>query len=52
MNAGETRDLWVEMDFEMRPEMSHDISVVAWGDRGVVRLQHKDGIPSDHFPTL
>ena len=51
MDAGEVRQIFIEMDFEDR-QMSRDASVVVWGFEGEVTLVHKGGIPSSSFATL
>jgi hypothetical protein len=51
MKAGDTLDLYIEMDFT-RAEMAHDVSVVVWGEEGQITLNHKKGIKSDHFKQL
>ena len=48
MRAGETKDLYIEIDFS-REEMAKDVSVVVWGEDGPVKLVHDDGIPSDEW---
>jgi len=51
MNAGETRQIFIEMDYEER-QMSKDASVVVWGFDGEVTLEHNDGIQSTSFNVL
>lgn len=51
MNAGDSLNMYIEMDFT-RKDMAHDVSVVVWGEKGEISLEHKGGIVSDHFPQL
>ena len=43
LTAGEEINVFLEMDYN-RPDMKKDVSVVVWGDKGEVCIQHKDGI--------
>ena len=51
MNAGEELDIFIEMDYNRR-EMAKDVSIVAWGDKGDICIEHKGGLESDHFKVL
>lgn len=48
MAAGETLDIFVEMDYENR-DSPRDFSVVAWGDTGELEIKHKKGLVSKTF---
>ena len=56
MQKGETRKVFVELDYASRPEMAKDFSVVAWGHNGKkqgrITLKHADGLKSASFPEL
>ena len=40
----------VEMDFKRA--MAKDVSIVVWGDKGPLCLEHNDGIETDEFVTI
>ena len=42
---------FIEMDYN-RKEMAKDVSVVVWGDKGKVCLEHKGGLETDSFVTI
>ena len=42
--------MYIEMDYNR--EMAKDVSIVAWGDKGDICIEHKGGIESDRFPVL
>lgn len=56
MEKGETRKVFVELDYASRKEMARDFSVVAWGHNGRIlgrlTLTHNDDIDSASFPPL
>ena len=51
MSAGQTISIVVEMDYVGRT-MSRDFSVVVWGDKGKVCLEHKAGIETASMVTI
>ena len=54
MEAGETREVVIEMDYEGR-EAEKDFSVAAWGHKGVedsLRLTHNNGLATTSFATI
>lgn len=51
MAEGETRQIWVEMDFWDR-HMYRDFSVVVWGREGELTLEHEAGFESTDFEML
>ena len=51
MSAGQTKTIYIEMDYN-RKEMAKDVSVVVWGDKGKVCLEHKGGLETDSFVTI
>ena len=56
MEKGESRKVFVELDYASRPEMARDFSVVAWGHNGKIlgriQLTHNDGLESTSFPDM
>ena len=56
MQKGESRKVFVELDYASRPEMAQDFSVVAWGHNGQklgrLQLTHNHGLESTSFPDL
>ena len=51
MQAGEELSVYIEMDYNRR-DMAKDVSIVAWGDKGDICIEHNDGIESDHFKQV
>lgn len=51
INAGDSINMFIEMDYN-RQGMAKDVSIVAWGDKGDLCIEHKGGIESDRFPVL
>ena len=51
MRKGQEISLYIEMDYN-RKEMAKDVSVVVWGDKGKVCLEHKGGLETDSFVTI
>ena len=50
MSAGQELDMYLEMDYNR--VMAKDASIVAWGDKGDLCIEHTGGIKSDHFKVL
>ena len=50
MSAGEELSVWIEMDFN-KP-IAKDVSVVVWGDKGKVCIEHTGGLETDEFVTI
>ena len=50
MNAGDSIKMFIEMDYNR--EMAKDVSIVAWGDKGDICIEHTKGIESMRFPVL
>ena len=51
MTAGETRDVWIEMDYQNR-DMAKDFSIVAWGHDGALSLTNNAGLESMNFNDI
>lgn len=51
MSAGQEISIYIEMDYGNRT-MSKDVSVVVWGDKGKVCLEHKAGIETASMVTI
>ena len=43
MEAGQEIEIYVEMDYHIE-NMIKDVSVVVWGDKGKLHLEHKKGL--------
>ena len=47
INAGDSVNMFIEMDYNRK--MAKDVSIVAWGEKGDICIEHKGGIESDRF---